>query len=205
MSCSTRVEGEGSSEAGMPYTTMARWSKSSIGVDVSWDLACAPDGGTQASDRPSISDSADSKAVCGRRRLFFFFCLDQGLDTWQDLKAFRWHLAILLLGLAILHRRPRCWVEIRTKLFRRLEKRFKFVRCHLHRWPNLQPPPASPHEREGPAGWCSSLQYRNYHTPDQEECCGWIRLIKDVWKFLELTDLRLHFALLASLGMYHKF
>ncbi len=33
-------------------------------------LACAPDGGTQASDRASISDSAHSKAICGRQRLF---------------------------------------------------------------------------------------------------------------------------------------
>ncbi len=31
------------------------------------------------------------------------------------------------------------------------EKKLKFVRCQLHRWLNLPPPPASPHERAGRA------------------------------------------------------
>ncbi len=54
---------------------MARRSKSSIGVDVSLNLACAPDGETHASESASISDLADSKAIYGRQRLLFFFCL----------------------------------------------------------------------------------------------------------------------------------
>ncbi len=55
---------------------MALWvsKQFSLGCNV----ACTPDDGVHVSERASISNSAKSKTIDGRRSLFFFLCLVRG-------------------------------------------------------------------------------------------------------------------------------